>query len=579
MKPEERLERIFRENENKGMAVAITGYWGVGKTFFWKNFLKNQTLEEHKNVSNFYYYASKLNYTNIFENKKYAYVSLFGIETLDALKNEIAIKIGWNPHSRNIHTHYGIPQLVKSSLAQFKDIKLSHYGVSSSSKLIDSLLYSEVKNSIICFDDFERLSEKIKIQDVMGLANQLKLERNCQVILILDESKSEDNKYTEYKEKLIDAEIKITTVEPLIRANTQGIDAPLVDLMVEFAEKLEIHNFRFFQKVIKLYKQFLEQLSEQVADTTKEIILIRVLQGYFIEDFGKEYEFGWNDIKLVFEEKQKDWSERRQKTYESLKLIAYDFVHADEWLIEFKKYFDQIQEPDFIRLAELANSHLISEYNNNVRSELERLMMQWRNLEINSQFCQKLYDASCKRIGFENLENLNFYCELLVEFGNESLACELEEKIKGWLQERYISTGHSFVEDQFSFGFKSENKFHIYLKKLNDEMPFQGLPTLIDIIYRYIEHSGWNPHTDPQVFRSATKADWKNLIFNGISKDERFKKFHTLGVLKKILSQQISVELQPQINTLIFEVLDEEVKVSSPERQKNIEYVIKRLKE
>ncbi|HJF26977.1 hypothetical protein NI467_08665 [Acinetobacter bohemicus] len=77
----------------------------------------------------------------------------------------------------------------------------------------------------------------------------------------------------------------------------------------------------------------------------------------------------------------------------------------------------------------------------------------------------------------------------------------------------------------------------------------------------------------------TTKNTWKNLIFNGISKDERFKKFHTLGVLKKILSQQISVELQPQINTLIFEVLDEEVKVSSPERQKNIEYVIKRLKE
>lgn len=553
MKPEQRLEQIFRENENKGMAVAITGSWGVGKTFFWNTFRKNNP-----------------------NKKKYVYVSLFGLESLSDLKTHIY------SHIENNSSAIEIPRWIRGLPSILKETKISQFGISSSAKIFDSLMFNQVKDAIICFDDFERMSNKLDIKDVMGLANQLKLERNCQVILILDESKTENEnkkKYVEYKEKLIDEEIKITSVEPLIRASTQGIDAPLIDLMVEFAEKLEIHNFRFFQKVIKLYGKFIEQLPKEVAYSTKEIILIRVLQGYFIEDFGKEYEFGWDDIKLVFEEKQKDLSKRRQKTYESLKLIAYDFVYADEWLIEFKKYFDQIQEPDFIRLAELANSHLISEYNNNVRSELERLMMQWRNLEINSQFCQKLYDASCKRIGFENLENLNFYCELLVEFGDESLACELEEKIKGWLQERYISTGHSFVEDQFSFGFKSENKFHIYLKKLNDEMPYQGLPSLIEIIYQYVGHSGWNPHTDPQVLRFATKADWKDLIFNGISKDERFKEFHKLGVLRKILNQQMNVELQPQINALIFEVLDDEAKVSNPVRQKNIEYVIKRLKE
>ncbi|MEQ1419124.1 P-loop NTPase fold protein [Acinetobacter indicus] len=553
MNSEQRLEQIFRENENKGMAVAITGSWGVGKTFFWNTFRKNNP-----------------------NKKKYVYVSLFGLESLSDLKTHIY------SHIENNSSAIEIPRWIRGLPSILKETKISQFGISSSAKIFDSLMFNQVKDAIICFDDFERMSNKLDIKDVMGLANQLKLERNCQVILILDESKTENEnkkKYVEYKEKLIDEEIKITSVEPLIRASTQGIDAPLIDLMVEFAEKLEIHNFRFFQKVIKLYGKFIEQLPKEVAYSTKEIILIRVLQGYFIEDFGKEYEFGWDDIKLVFEEKQKDLSKRRQKTYESLKLIAYDFVYADEWLIEFKKYFDQIQEPDFIRLAELANSHLISEYNNNVRSELERLMMQWRNLEINSQFCQKLYDASCKRIGFENLENLNFYCELLVEFGDESLACELEEKIKGWLQERYISTGHSFVEDQFSFGFKSENKFHIYLKKLNDEMPYQGLPSLIEIIYQYVGHSGWNPHTDPQVLRFATKADWKDLIFNGISKDERFKEFHKLGVLRKILNQQMNVELQPQINALIFEVLDDEAKVSNPVRQKNIEYVIKRLKE
>jgi regulator of PEP synthase PpsR (kinase-PPPase family) len=149
-------------------------------------------------------------------------------------------------------------------------------------------MFNQVKDAIICFDDFERMSNKLDIKDVMGLANYLKLEKNCQIILILDEDKAEgDNKqkYADYKEKLVDETIIINSVEPLIRENTKDIDDQLVDLMVDFANKLEIHNFRFFQKVIKLYQQFRKELPEEVADSTKEIILIRILQGYLIQDF------------------------------------------------------------------------------------------------------------------------------------------------------------------------------------------------------------------------------------------------------------------------------------------------------
>ena len=117
---EQRLEEIFRKNENKEIAIAITGCWGIGKTFFWNNFFRNQTINEFETKENFYYEISKQQYLNVFENKKYAYVSLFGIESLDALKNEIAIKLGWNPYSQYKHIHYGIPQLLKNTLNQLK---------------------------------------------------------------------------------------------------------------------------------------------------------------------------------------------------------------------------------------------------------------------------------------------------------------------------------------------------------------------------------------------------------------------------------------------------------------------------
>ena len=71
------------------------------------------------------------------------------------------------------------------------------------------------------------------------------------MILILDETKAEgenQNKYADYKEKLIDETVKITSVEPLIcsKAEEVKIDNELINLMVKFANDLKIHNFRFF---------------------------------------------------------------------------------------------------------------------------------------------------------------------------------------------------------------------------------------------------------------------------------------------------------------------------------------------
>ena len=58
------------------------------------------------------------------------------------------------------------------------------------------------------------------------------------------------------------------------------MDIVLIELMVEFAGKLEINNFRFFQKVIKLYKEFRKQLPREIAYLTKEIILITANRGW-----------------------------------------------------------------------------------------------------------------------------------------------------------------------------------------------------------------------------------------------------------------------------------------------------------
>nr|WP_151862544.1 hypothetical protein [Acinetobacter ursingii] len=330
------------KNEQFGTAIAITGSWGVGKTFFWKKFLDKQLSDERIFKKD-----------NVF-NRKYAYVSLFGLESLSDVKTHIYSSI------ESYHSSIEIPKWIKSLPSIFKDTRIAQLGINAPVKLIDSLMFAQVKDAIICFDDFERLSNKLDIKDVMGLANYLKLEKNCQVILILDEDKAEsDNKqkYANYKEKLVDDVIIINSVEPLIRANTQDIDESLVEMMIKFSEELEIHNFRFFQKVIKLYREFRSKLPENVAASTKEIILVRILQGFLIVDFGNKYEVTWDDFNirnsvrnLINKKYPTDLERSENIILSKLKKISYSFVIDDLWAIEFRKWFDQVSELDFALL-------------------------------------------------------------------------------------------------------------------------------------------------------------------------------------------------------------------------------------
>ncbi len=279
-------------------------------------------------------------------------------------------------------------------------------------------------------------------------------------------------------------------------------------------------------------------------------------------------------------DKDKKTDKNKNDILDKLNNISYLLISgSDEWSLEFKKWFDQKGDPNFKQLNDLANSDLISEESNKLRDDLNHLMEEWRNLEIGASFCNDLYSIASKRIAFENLKNLSFYCDLLNEFGEPHLASELQKSIEEYLLNEYQSKGYLFVNEHFSFGFKSENGFHVFLKSLQEKLPHQGLPILRDIVYRYVFQSGWNSQTDSILIGQASKEDWHKLIFMDITNDERFKKSNKFQILRKLLDQQISVDLQPQINALIFEVLEEEAQASDVERRKNIEYVIKRLKE
>lgn len=61
---------------------------------------------------------------------------------------------------------------------------------------------------IVCFDDFERLSEKLDVKDILGLISELKEQKNCHVVMIFNGDKiRKDNSLAIYKDKIIDYEL------------------------------------------------------------------------------------------------------------------------------------------------------------------------------------------------------------------------------------------------------------------------------------------------------------------------------------------------------------------------------------
>lgn len=369
-------------------------------------------------------------------------------------------------------------------------MKVSQYGVSASARILESLLFLQVRDAIICFDDFERMSDKLNINDVMGLANYLKLEKNCQVILILDEEKADienKQKYAEYKEKLVDETIIINSVEPLIRANTMDfeIDESLVELMIKFAETLEIHNFRFFQKVLKLYQQFRKELGADIALSTKEIILIRILQGYLIHDFS-QLEYGWEDCQYFTEKKRENWSDRKKQTYEGLQKVSYSFNHEDEWLIQFQKWFEQRDSINFNELSKLANSELISEENQNIKNKIWEIFEKRHDLKLEEQDLVYIASFSEKCAVVESFSNTAFMYEILRKYlPDEAKAEKFKTEVISYIDSDLTSAILRAKRERQLWG-SENNIFYAYIDELaKDHVETKSLRDIASHFLRY----------------------------------------------------------------------------------------------
>ena len=275
--------------KNEEVVISISGEWGVGKTFFWNNLI------------------SKTYHTE-FKKKKIAYVSLFGIDSLSDIRTSILLQA--SPAKNKIsfinEKIFKPFKNLKSSL-KLDDVSMS-FGLNSLSSILTLLTSGDFKDVIVCIDDFERMSSKIDFKDILGLISELKEQKECKVILILNEqelsklSTIEKKTYSEifslYKEKIIDYNFKFepsTKVSVLSATQKVASRFETNDLITHFT-KFNVKNIRVIQQVIRqlnnfefiIDKSYDENVLNEFFNTALPIFLYFIKDGKSIEDYFKE---------------------------------------------------------------------------------------------------------------------------------------------------------------------------------------------------------------------------------------------------------------------------------------------------
>ena len=225
--------------------IAISGAWGSGKTYLAKKALEKKI------------------------NKKYSYVSLFGLKTLDEVKLTVFSELSDFKGTRN--RTFSILKKNQESLLKVASSIIPGMGGVVNSIDFTPFLLASIQRQIICFDDLERRGEGLRLKDIFGLANYFKEEKNCSVLLVLnyDELKDGDKKdFRTYLEKTVDISLEyqpdfedMFTIALEICGKLHLTDSQ-IEQVKDQCNEIKIVNIRILIRIIRFCEQFISKLNE-----------------------------------------------------------------------------------------------------------------------------------------------------------------------------------------------------------------------------------------------------------------------------------------------------------------------------
>lgn len=262
--------RTFIKDKQPGV-LCIKGRWGVGKTFTWQKWHKEELGLGTAGLP------------------RSSYTSLFGLNSLEELRRSIfentevsdaflasdTVTVGQSIGERV----YGYVRK-KGSLV---DLTMAATRRKDTTEALFRIGFLSVRNQLVCFDDLERAGEKLPIRDVLGLASMLKEQRGCQVVLLLNDEQLEVQARQELErqlEKVVDVSLVFdpTSEEAARIALAEG--DWVSDLLRDRVVKLGITNIRVIKKVERLARALNRHLAGLEQAVAESAIKTAVIAGW-----------------------------------------------------------------------------------------------------------------------------------------------------------------------------------------------------------------------------------------------------------------------------------------------------------
>ncbi|MBD3584065.1 P-loop NTPase fold protein [Flavobacterium selenitireducens] len=205
-------------------AVMITGDWGIGKTYYYKNVLAKQIKET-------------ITFQNARKKYKPIIVSLFGLSSIEEIQTEIFLSLFPLLKNKTIKLGASIGKSLVKGILKLKG--LGEYGEIISQTETNTNDWINFNEIVLCFDDFERLSNKLSIEELIGFINSLVENESIKVIVLANEDKIPKENYHALKEKVIGNTIEFIqdisqTYDSLIQIKFSGFS--------EYRKFLELHK-------------------------------------------------------------------------------------------------------------------------------------------------------------------------------------------------------------------------------------------------------------------------------------------------------------------------------------------------
>ncbi|QGN56182.1 hypothetical protein [Novosphingobium sp. Gsoil 351] len=498
--------------------LCIKGKWGVGKTYGWRAFLSSAVQAE----------TLKLD--------RYAYVSLFGLNSLDDLRYAVFEKTvsGANiGKDANENTFRDLVQELDSvrklgKLVEWTAAAFNRRGVTD---LLAKSAFLLVRRQIVCLDDLERAGSGLGAREFLGIASFLKEERACKVVLLLNDEELDDrDEFNRQLEKVADTTLLFDpSREEAVRialstaTRTAEVLAPLII-------HLGITNIRVIKKIERLATRLIDILSDHEDTLVNEAVATLALASWAVQQPKIAPNLalirGYNELSLTMRAGREPLDEETERFRKIVADYPFSFVSSiDEIIIDGA-------EAGYFQDEELKKAALVLAAEHKAHARDSEFTRVWQDMYHGSlsvddgEFLDALYTSSISEADSITPVNINSAIRVLREEGREQQADEIIAA--------YVSAHNDAKPEFFNIGnhhFSADDRLDPALRQAFEKRraAYVDERNPLDVLRSIGEGRGWND-ADVALMAKQSPEDFERL-FESLKGKEVRRSIETIRVL------------------------------------------------